>query len=454
MVDFSHIIEAAASEDVSRRQMILHLAISLDFNRRLDCVPTCELTSAHWDEVHAIDLASLIVGWMSDATIAYLIGVGSIDEVEPAKTHRAAGVYAHVQNFDSLRDGVYIGKSDSSVSVRINSHRCTAKTRKCTLYRAIRAFKDRTFHELLLVGIPSFDPHWFYSLWEHLCPDTIADWDKPLSATAVRATFVSIIEAAFIDLCRTFRLDDEYDAEAHKVFGSPTTTVPLNGTPGTENAVARVVALVSNTLGYRPSVDVLRSRLLNEVKDEKGGLPRLTLKKISKGNISWGWRLPGMAGTLVLPQKDANSFGMRSDAPSGEYQLELRVEYEGGFLTINTPTSEEAAELEGVKIELKSRNKEAALGGWLPLRNRRPLRALSHLYKKTMAALREAGLPPVQPLQEQNIRSLPHQDTDEAGWETGGLLAHRRLVQSLADGVFYARGRSDIHRKIDQDAVG
>ncbi|PWN23169.1 hypothetical protein BCV69DRAFT_297118 [Microstroma glucosiphilum] len=181
--NFSATIKEAATEDADRGQMILDLAIALGFSRRLDWVTKCELTSTLWNEVHAVDLASLVVGWMSDATVAYLLGTGSIDKVEAAKTHQAAGIYALVQSFDSQREGVYIGKSDSN---------------------------------------------------RQSCPDTAAERRKPLSATSVRAIFVSLIEAAFIALRGTYRRSAEYSSDAHAVFGTSVGTVPLNGTPGTK----------------------------------------------------------------------------------------------------------------------------------------------------------------------------------------------------------------------------
>lgn len=218
--------------------MVLDLATAVQFNRNLTCVPKCALTSKLWDEVDPVDLATLVVACMSDASVAYISGKGSIAAVESASSHKGPGIYELSQSFDALRQGTYIGKTDTNMSLRINCHRSAAKTKKSTLYRAIRAFRDRPYYELLLVKLPSNDPYSFLRLWRYLCPKTAAKTSVEPEAKDVRATFISLIEASFIALRRTFRLDEDYSIEGNEVFGNPS-GVGLNGTSGTKVSVNR-----------------------------------------------------------------------------------------------------------------------------------------------------------------------------------------------------------------------
>lgn len=217
----------------------------------------------------------------------------------------------------------FCGKSDVSLNRRIKSHRVATKKKKSVLYRSIRAFRGRAFHEVLLVGFPVNDPEWYRGGWTSLCPTTAANCMEPLDSEDIRATLNSLVEATFIALCQSFEKDAQYTKECAAVLGIRSGVKGLNGTPGTETAVQRYRGHRQHYggPGLRPAFDVLRSNLLDEIRGEAGGLPRLTLKKSSKGNNSWVWRLPGMTKSIVLPQEDANLFGMELDAPEGEYQL-------------------------------------------------------------------------------------------------------------------------------------
>lgn len=108
-------------------------------------------------------------------------------------------------------------------------------------------------------------------------------------------------------------------------------------------------------------------------------------------------------------------------------------------MTISQITSEEAAEVNGVKISFKIHKGEAACGGWYPLRARKPTDSLMYLLREARAALRLVGLAS----EDDTTDRKPHRGCDEAGWETGHLRAYNRLMQSLADGRFYARGSTD-----------
>lgn len=295
--EFSLTIRSAKEEDTSRQQLILDLACAIDFNRHLDCVANCEVTARLWCEAHPLDISTLVVGWMSDAAVAYILGSGSISDVEAADTWNGAGIYELSQSCDAQRTGKYIGKSDISIANRMKSDRAAKKTKNSSLYRHLRAFQAREFHELLLVPIPSALPQWFRSLWRHLPPPrTALQYSEPLSSIVMRSSFVSMVEAAFIALRRSFRKHRPYEEIADQTFRTPAGTIGLNSTPGTENNTAYVLGLLHFYAGYRPAVEILRSQLLNQLAVEPGGLPQPRLKKRDKydktGHV-WSWRLPG-----------------------------------------------------------------------------------------------------------------------------------------------------------------
>ncbi|PWN23172.1 hypothetical protein BCV69DRAFT_111051 [Microstroma glucosiphilum] len=50
---------------------------------------------------------------MSDAAVAYVLGSGSISNVEAAKTWNSAGLYSLVQSFDSQRSGIDVGATSA-----------------------------------------------------------------------------------------------------------------------------------------------------------------------------------------------------------------------------------------------------------------------------------------------------------------------------------------------------
>jgi hypothetical protein len=89
-------------EDESRGQLILDLALAFEFNRSLDCIPQCALMRRLWDEVQAIDLATMVVSWMSDAAVGYVMGAVSPADVESADTWQAAGIYELLQDRDPV----------------------------------------------------------------------------------------------------------------------------------------------------------------------------------------------------------------------------------------------------------------------------------------------------------------------------------------------------------------
>jgi hypothetical protein len=176
--------------------MVLDITAAIQFNRSLDCVPKFVITSSLWDEAHPLDIATLVVGWMSDAAVAYVLGSGSVSDVEAADTCNSAGIYELSQSCDAQRTGKYVGKSDISIAARMRSHRAAKKTKNSSLYRCFRAFQAREFHELLLVPIPSALPQWLRSLWRQLAPRTAMEYSEPLSSIVIRSSFVSMVEAA------------------------------------------------------------------------------------------------------------------------------------------------------------------------------------------------------------------------------------------------------------------
>lgn len=156
--EFKLTISQAVRDDEGRGQLILDLALAVDFNLKLDCVPQCALTRRLWDEVHPIDLATMVVSWMNDAAVGYVMGAVGASDVESADAWQAAGIYELYQSCDSRRTATYIGKSDVNIRYRMMSHRLAKKKKKSTLYRVLRTFQNREFRELLLVPVPSAAP--------------------------------------------------------------------------------------------------------------------------------------------------------------------------------------------------------------------------------------------------------------------------------------------------------
>ncbi|PWN23171.1 hypothetical protein BCV69DRAFT_111052 [Microstroma glucosiphilum] len=261
--------------------MALDIASAIEFNRQLTCVAMCALTSSLWDEAHPLDLATMVVAYMSEAAIKYLFGSGDASQVEAAKSHQSAGVYSLVQSFDAERCGVDVGKSNVSVSKRINAHRAAvAKSKQSTLYQALKAFQGRPFYEILLVGFPVSDPDWFRRLWTRLCPITAASWEQPLDSGDIRETFTSLVEASFIALRQSFPKNEQYTEERTAIFGALAGVKGLNETPGTEDTVnkSRGGRQFYAGAGLHPAVDRLQSHLTNEVRGKAGGLPQPKLK--------------------------------------------------------------------------------------------------------------------------------------------------------------------------------
>lgn len=429
-------------EDESSGQLNLDLALAVEFNRSLDCVPQCALTSRLWSEVHPIDLATTIVSWMSDSAVAYVLGSESAVNVEPADTWQAAGIYELFQSCDSRRTAAYIGKSDVNTRYRMKSHRYAKKTKGTNLHRFLRSFKDREFRELLLVPIPSAAPGWFRCLWHRLCPQTSSNWNEPLRSLAIRSTFVSTVEAAFIALRRSFRKHPPYEQLADQTFGTPAGTIGLNSTPGTEDNAARVEGVLAYFKKYRPAVDVLRSQLINEVAGEAGGLPRPALAVLfgPGGGTSLRWRLNGMPERVTLSHYDAELFSIDKRKHRRGYRMEFRVEYEADFVAIDQLTVAEATSITGTKISFKIWSGEAALGGWWPLRSRKATPEVMFLYKEATDAVRLCGGVPE--IMQEATEDTPPQNEDRTGWDASDFLDLKRILQSLAEGRYYARAYS------------
>lgn len=288
-----------------------------------------------------------------------------------------------------------------------------------------------------MVKLPSNDPYCFLRLWRYLCPKTAAKTSVEPDARDVRATFVPLIEASFIALRRSFRLDEGYLTEANQVFGDPS-GIGLNGTPGTENSVNRTRGAAARFagLGHRPAVEVLRSHLLNEVSGVAGGLPRCAIKRY--GGHFWGWHLPGMRSPIVLDQDEVAKFGIKRSAMKGEYQVQFQIKYEPDFLAADQMTSEDVAELQGAKICFKVWRANTALVDWLPLRQCKPTNALLYQYREAMSVLRLAGAAPKETAKK-TVKTRK-EDSDLSGWGEATHLARARLLQSLADRRFYAKG--------------
>jgi hypothetical protein len=145
-----------------------------------------------------------------------------------------------------------------------------------------------------------------------------------------------------------------------------------------------------------------------------------------------------MRSPIVLEQESVAQFNIKRSAKDGEYKVQLQLKYEPDFLAFDHLTSDEAAELQGAKIYFKVWRANTALAGWLPLRRCKPTNALLYLYREAMSVLRLTGAAPKETAKKtgKNQKSA----SDDSGWDQATLLARARLLQSLADGRFYAKG--------------
>ncbi|PWN18684.1 hypothetical protein BCV69DRAFT_70166 [Microstroma glucosiphilum] len=145
----------AADNSAQRDQMTLDLAEAIAFCRGLDDVAQCPIVEELWGEATPLDLATVAVRYMSDASIEYVQGLVGVTHVEGVWSHKPAGVYELLIDCDDTRGARYIGKSDHGVRKRMISHMSACRRgKKSTLYNVMRAFEERPCHQVLLVGLP------------------------------------------------------------------------------------------------------------------------------------------------------------------------------------------------------------------------------------------------------------------------------------------------------------